>query len=157
MGPAAALDLKLLPVEPAEVLVFCCLQVDSPSCIWTRVSSRPETVGRYRQLTLQMNLFYHDVSKDQGELKPSMLEDGQVLGPKTTCGWSWTCVYLSIPLGVCGVLACHTLVVSGHGGVAFGGPGVLHGLLLAGGPRRTSRCLFRSVRSLQSLQELQSL
>uniref|UniRef100_H3BY61 RNA helicase n=1 Tax=Tetraodon nigroviridis TaxID=99883 RepID=H3BY61_TETNG len=56
------------------------LQVDSPSCIWSRVSSGPggqaEAVEQYRRLTLQMNRFYHDVSKEQ--LKPAVLEQGQV-------------------------------------------------------------------------------
>lgn len=81
MGPETALDLKPLPAEAAKVLLLCCLQVDSPSCIWGRVSSGPageaETVEQYRRLELQMNLFYRDVTK-QEELKPSLLEQGQV-------------------------------------------------------------------------------
>lgn len=74
-------EQQLLPAGAAEVVLLCGLQVDSPSCLWSRVSSGPaaeaETVERYRQLTQQMNLFYQDVTKEQ--LKPSVLEQGQVL------------------------------------------------------------------------------
>uniref|UniRef100_A0A3B5KA52 RNA helicase n=1 Tax=Takifugu rubripes TaxID=31033 RepID=A0A3B5KA52_TAKRU len=37
-----------------------------------------DIVEKYKHLMLQMNLFYHDVTKDQQELKPSVLEEGQV-------------------------------------------------------------------------------
>lgn len=40
-------------------------------------------VDQYKRLTLQMNLFYHDVTKDQQELKPSVLEEGQVTWHRT--------------------------------------------------------------------------
>lgn len=33
---------------------------------------------QYKHLMLQMNLFYHDVTKDQQELKASVVEEGQV-------------------------------------------------------------------------------
>ncbi|XP_029698138.1 putative ATP-dependent RNA helicase TDRD12 isoform X3 [Takifugu rubripes] len=58
------------------------VKVDSPSCIWSRVYLGPggetDIVEKYKHLMLQMNLFYHDVTKDQQELKPSVLEEGQV-------------------------------------------------------------------------------
>lgn len=38
---------------------------------------------QYRRLELQMNLFYHDVTK-QEELKPSLLEQGQVHSSKAS-------------------------------------------------------------------------
>lgn len=40
---------------------------------------------QYRRLALQMNLFYHDVSQ-QEELKPSVLEQGQVRQPSQRVG-----------------------------------------------------------------------
>lgn len=49
---------------------------------------------------------------------------------------------LSVPPGVCGVLVRHPLLVSGQGGVALRGLGVLHGFLPAGGPRTPSRRLL---------------
>lgn len=140
MGPATASALQPLPAGPAQVLVLCCLQVDSPSCIWSRVSSGPggqaDTVEQYRRLTLQMNLFYRDV-QEREELKLSVLEEGQVRSG-TTCDCTWAGPDLSFPAGVCGVLAGPAGLVSGHGGGALRGLRVLPGVLPAGGPRGTS-------------------
>lgn len=65
----------------------CCrlwpLQVESPSCLWGRVVRGPdrnaETTRQYDNLLTQMNLFYHDVTHDLHKLKPTPLEEGQVM------------------------------------------------------------------------------
>ncbi|XP_062418773.1 putative ATP-dependent RNA helicase TDRD12 [Pungitius pungitius] len=58
------------------------LTVESPSCLWGRVVQDPgsdtETTHQYDRLLAQMNLFYHDVTRDLRQLKPESFEEGQV-------------------------------------------------------------------------------
>uniref|UniRef100_A0A8C2Z2K6 RNA helicase n=1 Tax=Cyclopterus lumpus TaxID=8103 RepID=A0A8C2Z2K6_CYCLU len=58
------------------------LRVESPSGLWGRVVQGPggdvETTDRYDRLLAQMNLFYHDLTRDMRELKPTALAVGQV-------------------------------------------------------------------------------
>lgn len=101
---------------------------------------------KYKHLMLQMNLFYHDVTKDQQKLKPSVLEEGQVR-QHLTHHWiegrlGRTCACLYFPLGLCGVLVCAAVMVPGRGGVAHCGLCVLYSSLPAGGPWRTSSCFL---------------
>ncbi|KAM8893221.1 putative ATP-dependent RNA helicase TDRD12 [Spinachia spinachia] len=58
------------------------LTVESPSCLWGRVlhdpGSHTETTHQYDRLLAEMNFFYHDVTRDLRQLKPTWLEEGQV-------------------------------------------------------------------------------
>ncbi|XP_029288889.1 putative ATP-dependent RNA helicase TDRD12 isoform X3 [Cottoperca gobio] len=64
------------------MLSISLLKVESPSCLWGRVVRGPggevETADEYDRLLAQMNLFYHDVTQDLRQLKPTSLEEGQV-------------------------------------------------------------------------------
>lgn len=64
------------------LLLLWPLKAESPSCIWGRVFCDPdgnaETTKEYHSLTTQMNLFYHDVTRDLSKLKPVKLEQGLV-------------------------------------------------------------------------------
>ncbi|XP_068458572.1 putative ATP-dependent RNA helicase TDRD12 isoform X2 [Clinocottus analis] len=64
------------------MLKISILKVESPSCLWGRVVRGPggdaETTDQYDRLLAQMNLFYHDLTRDLRELKPTLLEEGQV-------------------------------------------------------------------------------
>lgn len=92
-----------------------------------------ETVEQYRQLTLQMNLYYQAATRGQ---EPPVLEQGQVPAWGLQPAGPHLCSPV-FPPGVCGVLVGGTGVVSGQGGVALRGLGVPHGQLPAGGPRGT--------------------
>nr|XP_019934149.1 PREDICTED: putative ATP-dependent RNA helicase TDRD12 [Paralichthys olivaceus] len=58
------------------------LKVENPSCLWGRVfrslGTNTETTEEYDSMLSQMNLFYHDVTKDLFKLKPTSIEEGQV-------------------------------------------------------------------------------
>ncbi|XP_069575745.1 putative ATP-dependent RNA helicase TDRD12 [Brachyistius frenatus] len=64
------------------MLKISILKVDNPSCLWGRVVRGPgndtDTTEDYNNLLAQMNLFYHDVTRDLHRLKPNVLEEGQV-------------------------------------------------------------------------------
>lgn len=74
IGPSSGASLKHF---------FWPLQVENPSCLWGRVIWGPggdaETTEQYDGLLAQMNLFYHDVTQDLHKLKPTSLEEGQVM------------------------------------------------------------------------------
>ncbi|XP_075884804.1 putative ATP-dependent RNA helicase TDRD12 isoform X2 [Nelusetta ayraudi] len=69
------------------------LKAESPSCIWGRASCGPdddgETSRQYSILTTQMNLFYHDFTRDQSKLKPAKLEQGEVYAVYCADKSSW--------------------------------------------------------------------
>uniref|UniRef100_A0A087XR09 RNA helicase n=1 Tax=Poecilia formosa TaxID=48698 RepID=A0A087XR09_POEFO len=64
------------------MLEISILKVENPSCLWGRVvcgaDGSVETTEHYTILQAQMNLFYHDVTQNLHQLKPTSLEEGQV-------------------------------------------------------------------------------
>ncbi|XP_056272378.1 putative ATP-dependent RNA helicase TDRD12 isoform X2 [Pseudoliparis swirei] len=58
------------------MLEISILTVENPSCLWGRVVQGPS--DQYDRLLAQMNLFYHDLTRDPRQLKPAALEEGQV-------------------------------------------------------------------------------
>ncbi|CAK6977923.1 putative ATP-dependent RNA helicase TDRD12 [Scomber scombrus] len=64
------------------MLKISILKVENPSCLWGRVVRGPggdeETAEQYNNLLAQMNFFYHDVTQDLRNLKPTSLDEGQV-------------------------------------------------------------------------------
>ncbi|XP_035986741.1 putative ATP-dependent RNA helicase TDRD12 isoform X1 [Fundulus heteroclitus] len=64
------------------MLKISILKVENPSCLWGRVvcgpGGNPETKEHYINLQTKMNLFYHDVTQDLHQLKPTSLEEGQM-------------------------------------------------------------------------------
>ncbi|XP_034443256.1 putative ATP-dependent RNA helicase TDRD12 [Hippoglossus hippoglossus] len=64
------------------MLEMSILKVENPSCLWGRVvrcrGTNTETTEEYNSMLSQINLFYHDVTKDLCKLKPTSIEEGQV-------------------------------------------------------------------------------
>ncbi|XP_073327464.1 putative ATP-dependent RNA helicase TDRD12 [Pagrus major] len=61
------------------MLKISILKVEDPSCLWGRVvCGDTETTKQYDNLLNQMNLFYHDVTRDLRELQPTSLQEGEV-------------------------------------------------------------------------------
>ncbi|XP_051545297.1 putative ATP-dependent RNA helicase TDRD12 [Myxocyprinus asiaticus] len=58
------------------------IKIEDPGCLWGRVlkgpSIQPDNPEEYENLTVKMNLFYHEVDLDVQKIKPTELKEGLV-------------------------------------------------------------------------------